>query len=52
MGDGGSGWGDGREMDEWNKERKRRKKKNACLHSPSLSDEYMRWRAMHRRRFY
>lgn len=46
-------WGDGREMDEWNKEREKKgKKKNACLHNPSLSEAYMRWRAMNRRRFY
>lgn len=43
------GWGMGGEMDEWNKERR---KKNACLHNPSLSEAYMRWRAMNRRRFY
>lgn len=47
-------WGDGREMDEWNKERKKEKKTkmNACLHNPSLSEAYMRWRAMNRRRLY
>lgn len=46
-------WGDGREMDEWDKERKKeREKKNACLHNPSLSEAYMRWQAMNRRRFY
>lgn len=47
-------WGDGREMDEWDEERKKEKKKNACLHNPSLSEAYtcMRWRAMNRRRFY
>lgn len=49
-------WGDEWGMDEWNKERKKgeEKKKNACLHNPSLSEAYtcIRWRAMHRRRYY
>lgn len=55
MGENGWIWGDGEMgMDEWNKERKKgkEKKKNACLHNPSLSEAYMRWRAMNRRRFY